>query len=207
MQPTGIEYDVAALAAKAMGVKLEIVQVTAPGRIPVLVNGQADMMLGGFAIVATRALQVWFTIPFASGKTGVIAPASTRINTLEDLAGMKVGVVRGSTQDVTITDMAPKTANIVRFDDDAASIAALISGQVDATVAGAIVAKATRAKNPDKRIELKVTLRENPLGIGVQRGNIDLLLWLNTFIFNLKYDGTLAALHKKYDIDYGLPIF
>jgi polar amino acid transport system substrate-binding protein len=103
--------------------------------------------------------------------------------------------------------MAPQGTGIVRFDDDAGSIAALISGQVDATVAGPIVAKATRAKNPEKHIELKVTLRENPLGIGVRRGNIDLLLWLNTFIFNLKYDGTLEALHKKYDIEYSLPTF
>ena len=207
MQPTGLDYEVAALAAKTMGVKMEVVQVTAPARIPTLVNGQADIMLGGFAIVATRALQVWFTIPFTSGKTGVIAPHSTRINTIADLVGMKVGVVRGSTQDAAISAVAPPGTNLVRFDDDAASISALISGQVDATVAGGTIAKATRAKNPDKGIELKVTLRENPLGIGVRRGNVDLLQWLNTFIFNLKYDGTLEALHKKYDVDYGLPIF
>jgi polar amino acid transport system substrate-binding protein len=207
MQPAGLDYEVAALAAKAMGVKMEVVQVTAPARIPTLVNGQADIMLGGFAIVATRALQVWFTIPYSSGMTGVMAPAGTKITSAADLVGKRVGVVRGSTQDAAISAVALPGTNLVRFDDDAASIAALISGQVEATVAGTGVAKATRAKNPDKHIEFKLTLRENPLGIGVRRGNIDLLQWLNTFIFNLKYEGTLEALHKKYDLDYRLPVF
>ncbi len=207
MQPAGLDYAVAALAAKTLGVQLQIVQVNAQSRIPTLVNGQADMMLGGFAILATRAMQVWFTIPYSSGPTALIAPASRDIKTVADTAGLKVGVVRGSTQDAIITSMAPPTANLIRFDDDAASISALISGQVDATVAGVAVAGATAAKNPDKHIEIKVQLRQNPLGIGVRRGNTDLLQWLNTFIFNIKYTGELQALHMKYGLPYNLPIF
>ena len=53
---------VAALAAKTMGVKLEIVQITAPARIPTLVNGQADIMLGGFAITAPRTADGAFAL-------------------------------------------------------------------------------------------------------------------------------------------------
>jgi polar amino acid transport system substrate-binding protein len=207
MQPGGLDYDVASLAAKTLGVKLEIVQVNAASRIPSLLNGQADMMMGALAILATRAMQVWFTIPYSSGPTGVIAPASRKITSLDDLAGLTIGVVRGSTQDAIITAMAPPTAHLVRFDDDAASISALISAQVDATAAGAAVAGATAAKNPDKHIEMKLALRQNPLGIAVRRGNSDLLQWLNTFIFNIKYDGELPALHVKYNMPYGLPTF
>jgi len=207
MQPAGLDYEVAALAAKNMGVKLEIVQVNAASRIPTLVNGQADIMLGGFAILATRALQVWFTNPYTSGDIGLIAPESTKITSLADTAAMRVGLVRGSTQDVTFTSVAPPTCNIIRFDDDASSISALISGQVDATVAGAIIAQVTSAKNPEKHIVSKLKLRENPIGIGVRRGNIDLLQWLNTYIFNVKYSGELAAIHAKYKMAYSLPIF
>jgi polar amino acid transport system substrate-binding protein len=207
MQPAGLDYDVASAAAKILGVKLEIVQVNASSRIPTLVNGQADIMLGGFAINASRAMQVWFTIPFASAPTALIAPESTKIGSIAETAGKRVGVVRGSTQDSIISAAAPPTTNIVRFDDDASSIAALISGQVDATVAGVAVGRATAAKNPDKHIVIKQELRQNPLGIGVRRGSIDLLLWLNTMIFNLKYDGELEAFHKKYQIPYSLPVF
>jgi polar amino acid transport system substrate-binding protein len=66
---------------------------------------------------------------------------------------------------------------------------------------------AIQAKNPEKHIEVKVGLRENPLAIGVRRGNVDLLQWLNTYIFNIKYDGELAAMHAKYNMPYSLPIF
>jgi polar amino acid transport system substrate-binding protein len=207
MQPAGLDWAVASLAAKTLGVKLEIVQVNAPGRIPTLVNGQADIMMGALAILATRAMSVWFTIPYSSGPTALIAPASRNLKTVADTAGLKVGVVRGSTQDAIITALAPPTCNLVRFDDDAASIAALISGQVDATVAGVAVAGATAAKNPDKHIEIKVQLRQNPLGIGVRRGSADLLQWMNTFIFNIKYTGELQAMHEKYGLPYNLPTF
>jgi polar amino acid transport system substrate-binding protein len=186
---------------------LDIVQVNAAGRIPTLVNGQADMMLGGFAIVATRAMSVWFTIPFTNGQTAVIAPAERKIATMADLGGLRVGVVRGNTQDVTITALAPPTCTLVRFDDDAASIAALISGQVDATVAGVGVAGATARANPSKHIEIKLQLRQNPMGIGIRRGNADLLQWVNTFIFNIKYTGELQAMHAKYDLPFNLPVF
>ena len=207
MQPDGLDFAVATLAAKTLGVKLEIVQVNAASRIPTLVNGQADIMMGALAILATRAMQVWFTIPYSSGPTGIIAPASTKIAAVGDLANLKVGVVRGSTQDVIITAVAPPSARLIRFDDDASSISALISGQVDCTVAGVAVGRATAAKNPDKHIEFKIALRQNPLGIGVRRGNTDLLQWLNTFIFNVKYNGELEAMHVKYNLPYGLPVF
>jgi polar amino acid transport system substrate-binding protein len=207
MQPDGLDFAVASLAAKTLGVKLEIVQVNAASRIPTLVNGQADIMMGALAILATRAMQVWFTIPYSSGPTGIIAPATTKIATIADIANLRVGVVRGSTQDVIITAAAPPTAHLIRFDDDAASISALISGQVDCTVAGVAVGRATAAKNPDKHIEFKLALRQNPLGIGVRRGNTDLLQWMNTFIFNIKYDGSLEAFHAKYNLPYSLPIF
>jgi polar amino acid transport system substrate-binding protein len=207
MQPAGIDFEVATLAAKIMGVKLEIVQVSQASRIPTLLNGQADIMLGGFAILATRALQIWFTNPYTSSDVGLIAPAGARIASVADTAGLRVGLVRGSSQDMTFTPIAPPTCTIIRFDDDAASVAALVSGQVDATAAGAIIAQVTSEKNPGKHIEFKLKLRDNPIGIGVRRGNIDLLQWLNTYIFNIKYDGELAAIHAKYKMAYSLPIF
>ena len=121
------------------------------------------------------------------------------------IAGLKVAVVRGNTQDVAYTPIAPPTATILRFDDDAGAMQALLSGQVDALVTGSVTSAVIIRQNPDKKLEIKLAIRDNPLTIGVRRGQQDLLNRINIFIFYMKYSGELEALHKKFDIPYALP--
>lgn len=48
------------------------------------------------------------------------------------------------------------------------------------------------------KYESKLTLAESHYGMAVRRGSLDLLQWLNTFIYTYKQNGKLAALHEKY---------
>ena len=72
---------------------------------------------------------------------------------------------------------------------------------------GSVTAGTMAKQNPDSHLEIKLAIRDNPLTVGVRRGQQDLLNWLNTFIFYLKYSGELEAMHKKYEIPYSLPVF
>ena len=45
---------------KALGVPVEFVTVTSPGRIPSLLTNRVDMVISIFSITAERALQVDF---------------------------------------------------------------------------------------------------------------------------------------------------
>ena len=46
--------------------------------------------------------------------------------------------------------------------------------------------------------EQKFPLRAAHFGIGLRRGNFELLQWLNTFVYSVKNDGTLEDLSQKW---------
>ena len=207
MEPEGLDVDLAKAIAKRMGVPLEIVQVTGPSRIPTLLNNRVDIIVATFAPTPERALQVSFSSVYSDVQQVIVAPEQRLIKTPADTNGLKVSVVRGNTQDVAFTPIAPAGCAILRFDDDAGANQALLSGQVDALVTGSVTAGMLAKQNPDKHLEIKLAIRDNPLTVGVRRGQQDLLNWINTFIFYMKYSGELEAIHKKYDIPYSLPVF
>jgi len=64
-QPAGYDADVAKLFAKSLGVKLELVPVTGPNRIPYLLTNKIDVLIATFGITAERAKQVLFSNPYS----------------------------------------------------------------------------------------------------------------------------------------------
>ncbi len=194
----GYDVDVATLMAKYMGVELELVPVTGPNRIPYLLTGKVDMLVAAFGITPERARQVLFSIPYSSIDIMLVASPSTKITGPEDLKPLKVGVPRASTPDMAVTAMAPPGTRIMRFDDDATANQALLSGQIDATGLATTTLKSFIAMNPAGNYEAKFTLRHQPNGITLRRGQADLHQWVNTFIYYVKNNGELDAICRKW---------
>jgi polar amino acid transport system substrate-binding protein len=197
-QYEGYDVDVARLAAKYLGVELELVPLTGPNRIPYLLTSKVDLLIATFGITPERAKQVQFSIPYSSLDIVLLAPKSAKIASAADLKPLKVGVARASTQDTAITAAAPQGTRIMRFDDDATSAQALLSRQIDAIGVNTITAKQIKDMNPSADYEAKMVLRHQPNGIAIRRGQTDLLQWVNTFIYFIKNNGELDAVHQKW---------
>lgn len=197
-KPDGYDADVAKLMAKAMGLPLEIVPVTGPNRIPYLLTGKVDMLIASLGITPERAKQVAFSDPYAAIEIGVLAPQKVSIKGADDLAGKRIGVVRASTQDQAVTNAAPKDARIMRFDDDASAVQALLSGQVDAIGVSNVVAKEIKAMAPSNNYEMKFVFRQQPNAVALRQGQDQLMAWVNDFIGTIKKNGELNAIHKKW---------
>jgi len=93
-QPEGYDSDVARLAGKYMGVPVEFVPVTSANRIPYLLSGRVDVVVALFGITPERALQVSFSIPYATEAATLVAPKSRSVKAIDDLKGLRVGVPR-----------------------------------------------------------------------------------------------------------------
>jgi polar amino acid transport system substrate-binding protein len=199
MQPSGFDIDVANLVGKALGVPVEFVTVTSPGRIPSLLTNRVDMVISIFSITPQRALQVAFSIPYAGQSSVVLAPKSLKIKGPQDLVGLKVGVTRGTGEDGLLTEQAKKYPgiNILRFDDYASISQAMLSGQIDAMGGGDYGDIYLKKSVKGEDFELKYILKSFFFGIGVRKDSPELLQWLNTFIYSLKNDGTLNELSLK----------
>jgi polar amino acid transport system substrate-binding protein len=200
LRPTGFDIEVATKMGEALGVPVEFVTVTSPGRIPSLLTKQVDVVVSIFSITAARAIQIDYSIPYAGQSAVVIAPKSTAISGHADLVGKKVGLTRGTGEDGLLTAAAEANPGIeiLRFDDYSSLLQAMVSGQIDAMGGGdygEIYLK--KAANGDD-FEQKYTLKTFYFGIGVAKGNDNLRQWLNTWLFTLKSDGVLEALSMKY---------
>jgi polar amino acid transport system substrate-binding protein len=209
-QPEGYDPDVARLMGKYLGVPVEFVSVTGANRIPTLLTGKVDVLICLFGITPERALQVAYSIPYASEAATLVGPGSRNVKSIDDLKGLKVGVPRGAMQDLILSPVAAgKGISLQRFDDEATGLQALISGQVDLAGTGLLVYRTLNRNDPGKNYEVKVVLRELHFGIGMRRGATDLLQWTNTFIYFIKNNGELDAISRKWrELPLGdLPVF
>jgi polar amino acid transport system substrate-binding protein len=209
-QPEGYDPEVARLMGKYLGVPVEFVSVTGANRIPTLLTGKVDVLICLFGITPERALQVAYSIPYASEAATLVGPGSRNVKSIDDLKGLKVGVPRGAMQDLILSPVAAgKGISLQRFDDEATGLQALISGQVDLAGTGLLVYRTLNRNDPGKNYEVKVVLRELHFGIGMRRGATDLLQWTNTFIYFIKNNGELDAISRKWrELPLGdLPVF
>ena len=200
MEPTGFDIEVANLVGKALGVPVEFVTVTSPGRIPSLLTNRVDMVISIFSITPERALQVAFSIPYAGQSSVVLAPKSLDIKGPEDLVGLKVGVTRGTGEDGLLTAQAEKFPGIeiLRFDDYASITQAMLSGQIDAMGGGDYGDMYLQKSVNGEDFEMKYILNSFFFGISVRKDSPELMQWLNTLVYALKNDGTLNDLSLKY---------
>lgn len=194
----GYDVDVAKLIAKDLGVKLELIPVTSKQRIPFLETDKVDLVISSMGANPGRAKSIWFSNAYAPFFSGAFAPSGMAISTVGDLAGKKIGLTGGTLEDLELTKTAPKSAEIVRFGDNSATIAAYQSSQVDVIVTGNTVAAKMSADNPKLDIETKFIIKESPAFIGVKRGDMDLLRWVNVFILHKTLGGELNAMSEKW---------
>ena len=196
-QPDGYDADVARQLAKDLGVKVNIVPVTGPNRIPFLLTNKVDMLIASLAITPERAKQVQFSQPYSAAQIVVFGGKDTKITSAEDLAGKRIGVARASTQDIAVTKVAPKDANIRRFDDDASAMQALLSGQVDAIGCSTTVAGQIAQRSPD-RFENKFVLLQQEMAVAMRLGEPNTLKIVNELVEKNIQNGEFNTLFQKW---------
>jgi polar amino acid transport system substrate-binding protein len=196
-EPDGYDADVARLLAKDWGVKVNLVPVTGPNRIPFLLTNKVDLLIASLAITPERAKQVQFSKPYSAATIVLLAPKKDNIKGAADLKPYKVGVARASTQDIAVTQIAPQGTEIRRFDDDASAMQALIAGQVDAIGCSTTVA-AQIAKRAPGQYEPKFNLKQQEMAIAMRPGQDALLKSVNDFVSKETASGELNKLYRKW---------
>jgi polar amino acid transport system substrate-binding protein len=197
-QPDGSEIATARQLAKDLGVEVELVQVTGPQRIPALLAGRADVAISSLSITFDRAKTVMFAPPHGALSIVIAGPKKTAIRSAADMAGKKIGLTRATLEEASVPPIAPPSAQMVFFDDIAATMQAMVSGQVDAAGMSAFAAKSVGDRNPRAEIENKFTVRTAYYAVAVRPGDFDVLQFLRTWVFLNKHNGVLASIYKKY---------
>ncbi|MFM2406829.1 MAG: hypothetical protein RL223_4709, partial [Pseudomonadota bacterium] len=115
-----------------------------------------------------------------------------------DLSGKTVAVTRGAMEDIELGKLAPSDAEVKRFEDNNATVAAFVSGQVQVIAVGASVAGNVMARNPQLGMEFKLLIKDSPNFIGVAKGEDALRAKVNAVIAEAKAAGELDRLAQKW---------
>lgn len=208
-QPAGFDIDLAKLMAEQLGVKIEMKPMTSVNRIPFLLTNKVDVQVNLFGATPERARQVAFTSPYSGLTIGVYGPKGIAVTSASELGKHSVAVGRGTTMDLTLSAMAP-SANIVRYEDEATTLTAVMTGKSELWAAVNTQVVNSNNKTPDKQMELKFSMRIAPASIGIRQGDADWMRWLDTFVYYNKINGNLQKLHRKWlneDLQKDLPTF
>lgn len=198
LKPIGLDIDMAHYIGKKMGVAVELVPVVSASRIPALQTRKADLVIATLGKNAEREKVIDFTAAYSPFYQAVFGPKTINAKSFADLAGKSVGVTRGAMEDQELSKVAPASTDTKRFEDNNATIAAFVSGQVQFVALGASVAGNMMAKNPQLASEYKLLLKESPNFIGVGKGEDKLKAKVNEILAEAKKSGDLDTLAKKW---------
>jgi polar amino acid transport system substrate-binding protein len=193
----GLDADIATLFGKELGVPVEFVPLEVNNRIPALTAGRVDVLFATMAMLPDRAKAVQFSKPYVANAIVLIGPKSAEIKTNADMAKFTVGVAKGAAQDTQVTKNAPPNTTIRRYDGDAASVQALVSGQVD-TLGGNIFYMNRVEKARPGEFENKLEFQKLYNGACTRLGEKEINAALNTFIDKIKANGELKAVYDKW---------
>ncbi|MCV9946244.1 MULTISPECIES: transporter substrate-binding domain-containing protein [Rhizobium] len=193
----GLDADIATLFAKELGVSVEFVPLEVNNRIPALTAGRVDVLFATMAMLPDRAKAVQFSKPYVANAIVLIGPKSAEIKTNDDMAKFTVGVAKGAAQDTQVTKNAPASTTIRRYDGDAASVQALVSGQVE-TLGGNIFYMDRVEKARPGEFENKLEFQKLYNGACTRLGEKEINAALNTFIDKIKANGELKAVYDKW---------
>jgi len=197
----GFEPELAKAVADKLGVKLRLVQLGAPDRIPFVAADKIDVVMGAMSRTAERAKVIDFTVPIHSENYGILSLAGKPFSNLASLNDQRVTLVqvRGTTAVPYIQKYLPR-AKLVLLDNYEDLDRALAQGRGDASF-DAIDGLALRLKSRPS-IKWKITAAPE-FGVtysclGVAKGNYGLRDWLNVALYELHTSGTVEQLWEKW---------
>ena len=193
----GFDAEMGALFAKELGVEVEFVPLEVNNRIPALTSGRVDVLFATMAMLPDRAKAVQFSKPYNANAIVLIGPKAKSIKSNDDMAGLTISVAKGAAQDTQVTKNAPSNATIRRYDGDAASVQALVSGQADALGGNIFYLDRVEKALPGK-FENKLEFQKLYNGACTRLGEKEINVALNDFIDKIKANGELKKIYDKW---------
>ena len=193
---TGYDVEIGALFGQFIGLPVEFQVVTNQNRIAGLQAQKVDVLFATLGMSPDRAKSLQYSKPYAANVMQVLAKKSMKVSGPQDLTDIPLGVPKASTQEIVLTEMAPK-AKYLRFDDDSSTIQALLSGQVDAVGASQFYLARVEELRPGV-YENKFPIKTNYNGAGTILGDKVWNETVNKFLDQINTNGKLAELYHKW---------
>ena len=166
------------------------------GLLAAVANGQYDVGVAAIGITDDRKKTVDFSEGYLAGYLTVLSTPNSGVGSSGDLAGKRLGVVQGTLQETYAVKNFPD-ADLVRFPDNNAAVAALNNG----TIAAHFLDYESTREYIDQYGLVSVEdipSLDAPAGFAVAKGNDALREALNEGLAEAMEDGTWKDLYQKW---------
>lgn len=190
-------YDVyfAEQLAKDLGVEPEYTSVDPAARVDVLTSNKVDLVLANFTVTDERKEKVDFAKPYMKVALGVVSPESAQITDVSQLDGKTLIIAKGTTAETWFEKNAPNV-KLQKYDQYADAYNALLDGRGDAFSTDNTEVLAWAKSNKGFKVGITKLGDEDTIAPAVQKGNKELLDWINEEIDKL---GDENFFHKDYE--------
>ena len=207
--PIGYSIDLCKAVVDAIGeevgrpLTIQWVPVTSASRIGAVMSGQVDLECGSTTNNVARQKQVAFSPTFFVSGTKLMVAKGSSIQTFRDLAGKRVVVTAGTTNDVAMRALSQRfgiTFSLVVAPDHAASFAMLAAGQADAFATDDVLLYGLLAQNK-AQADYRVTgdfLSYEPYGVMYRRDDPQLAQAVDASFRELASSGEIERLYDRW---------
>ena len=199
----GIDIELGKALAEKMGMKAQIVETAWEGILEGLDKDNYDCVISAVTITDRRTEKFDFSDPYITNYQCIMTrkDAEFKPTSPKEIAGLKIGVQDETTSDAFIKDYALNNGiEFTRFAYATASdvFSDLEAGRLDALVCDSMVAENYLKKSD--MFEMTWVHDDDPeqFGVCVKKGSGELLADINSALAELKADGTLDEIMRKY---------
>lgn len=175
---------------------VEFVYVEAASRVEYLKSGKVDIILANFTVTDERKEAVDFALPYMKVALGVVSPDDALITDADQLEGKDIIVVKGTTAEAYFSETYPDL-NLVKYDEYQEAYDALLDGRGDAFATDNTEALAWSNQNKGFTTGIESIGNIDTIAPAVQKGNTELLNWINDEIKSLADEEFLLNDYKK----------
>ena len=174
---------------------VDFVYVEAASRVEYLKSAKVDITLANFTVTDERKEQVDFALPYMKVALGIVSQQKAEITDVNQLKGKKLIVVKGTTAETYFSKNYPDVT-LVKFDEYQEAYDALLDGRGDAFSTDNTEVLAWAKQNKGFVVGVESLGDIDTIAPAVQKGNTELLNWLNDEIKTLAKE---KFFHKDFD--------
>lgn len=190
---SGFDVDVAKYVAQQLGYsedKIEWKEAPSGQRETLIQNGQVKYIVATYSITEAREKKVDFAGPYLiTGQSLLVRADNTDITGEASLENnKKLCSVSGSTPAQRIKDKYPRV-QLQQYDTYSACVEALKNGGIDAVTTDEVILAGYAAQNPGAFKVVGGTFSEERYGIGLKKGDSELLTKINDALAKMIQEG------------------
>lgn len=193
----GFDVDVSKYIADKLGVKLELREVTAKTRVPLLVNGSIDLLAASFGHTRERDEVVDFSIDYIPTMLRFMVKKGSGIKDYNDLEGRTLIELHGTPQGKEVKKYV-KNLKLLVLQDYPQAIMALRQGKGDALFMDESIIIGLLKDNPDMEMVGSAPFEVPGLGLAMRENDSKWRDFINFSLQDMWEDGIYGTIYKKH---------